>query len=120
MKNINASDDTASAVLLSTNVHCICKVKTYKSCDSQAEMEGKNFLITGAANGIGLAVTRVVLGAGARVVMADVDREAGQQRQQELRGQFGQRAALFLELDVREEESWRQVTTSRPVTATER
>ena len=83
-------------------------------------MEGKNFLITGGANGIGLAVTRVVLGAGARVVMADVDREAGQQRQQELRGQFGQRAALFLALDVREEESWRQVTTSRPVTATER
>ena len=83
-------------------------------------MEGKNFLITGAANGIGLAVTRVVLGAGARVVMADVDREAGQQRQQELRGQFGQPAALFLALDVREEESWRQVTTSRPGTATER
>ena len=46
-------------------------------------MEGKNFLITGAANGIGLAVTRVVLGAGARVVMADVDTEAGQQRQQD-------------------------------------
>ena len=61
------------AVLLSTNVHRICKVKTYKSCCSKAEMEGKNFLITGAANGIGLAVTRVVLGAGARVVMADVD-----------------------------------------------
>ena len=102
---------------MSTNVHRICKVKTYKSCCSQAEMEGKNFLITGAANGIGLAVTRVVLGAGARVVMADVDTEAGQQRQQELREQFGQRAALFLALDVREEENWRQVTTSSPVTA---
>ena len=54
---------------------------------------------------------------GAFSVITNLRMELFEALQQELREQFGQRAALFLALDVREEENWRQVTTSSPVTA---
>ena len=47
-------------------------------------MEGKNFLITGAANGIGLEYTRMVLRSGGRVVMTDINRDMGEARLMEL------------------------------------
>ena len=47
-------------------------------------MEGKNFLITGAANGIGLEYTRMVLRSGGRVVMTDINRDMGEARLKEL------------------------------------
>lgn len=39
-------------------------------------LKGKVAAITGAASGIGLATTRALLDAGAKVVMVDYDREA--------------------------------------------
>ena len=47
-------------------------------------MEDKNFLITGAANGIGLEYTRMVLRSGGRVVMTDINRDMGEARLKEL------------------------------------
>ena len=47
-------------------------------------MESKNFLITGAANGIGLEYTRMVLRSGGRVVMTDINRDMGEARLKEL------------------------------------
>ena len=47
-------------------------------------MEGKNFLITGAANGIGLEYTRMVLRSGGRVVMTDINKDMGEARLMEL------------------------------------
>jgi NAD(P)-dependent dehydrogenase (short-subunit alcohol dehydrogenase family) len=58
-------------------------------------------LVTGAASGIGAAVSRALVSEGARVVLADVDR-AGAER---LARELGQ-GALGLELDVRREEDW--------------
>ncbi|MFC4053230.1 SDR family oxidoreductase [Actinomadura syzygii] len=57
--------------------------------------DGKVALITGGAHGIGAAVARRLAGAGARVVLADVDAEAGGALAAELDG-------AFVRCDVRE------------------
>ncbi|MCW2915466.1 MAG: dehydrogenase [Actinomycetia bacterium] len=57
--------------------------------------EGKVALITGGSNGIGAAVARRLAGEGARVVLADVDVEAGTALAAELSG-------VFVRCDVRE------------------
>lgn len=64
-------------------------------------VEGKTAMVTGGASGIGAATTRRLLSEGARVVIADVQEEAGQ----ELASELGN-AALFLKLDVSSEEDW--------------
>ncbi|MEU5993745.1 SDR family NAD(P)-dependent oxidoreductase [Spirillospora sp. NPDC047418] len=56
---------------------------------------GKVALITGGSNGIGAAVARRLAGAGARVVLADVDAAAGDALAEELDG-------AFVRCDVRE------------------
>ncbi|MCW2885435.1 MAG: dehydrogenase [Streptosporangiaceae bacterium] len=57
--------------------------------------EGKVALITGGSNGIGAAVARRLSGAGAKVVLADVDVDAGTALAAELNG-------VFVRCDVRE------------------
>lgn len=42
------------------------------------QIQGKTFLITGAGSGLGAACARELAGAGANVVIADVNREAGE------------------------------------------
>ena len=44
----------------------------------------KNYLVTGGANGIGLELVRMALRAGGRVVITDVNVEAGISREREL------------------------------------
>jgi len=56
------------------------------------------FLITGAASGLGAAVARMVAGGGGRVVLADLNREAGVA----LAGELGE-AARFAPTDVTSE-----------------
>lgn len=66
-----------------------------------ARMDGKNVLVTGAARGIGLAVAERMIEAGARVMLSDIDAEAGESQARRL----GERAA-FLVHDVTEACRW--------------
>ena len=65
-------------------------------------VEGKTAMITGGASGIGAATAQHLVREGARVVIADLQEEAGQK----LAKQLGD-AAVFLKLDVSSEEDWK-------------
>jgi 3-hydroxybutyrate dehydrogenase len=58
------------------------------------EMAGKVALVTGAASGIGLAISRDFAEHGVRVTLADIDRERGQAAASELAG------ARFVQADM--------------------
>ena len=66
-------------------------------------VEDKVALITGAASGVGKADALLLAAEGARVVLADVNREAGQALADEIGAQ-----ALFVELDVAEQAHWQR------------
>jgi 3(or 17)beta-hydroxysteroid dehydrogenase len=63
-------------------------------------VEGKVVLVTGAASGLGLACARRLAQEGARVVMGDVARDAGEAAAAEIEG------ADFAYLDVTSESAW--------------
>jgi 3alpha(or 20beta)-hydroxysteroid dehydrogenase len=65
-------------------------------------LAGKHALITGGAQGIGEAIARRFVAAGARVVISDIQTEKGTAVANSLGG-----AARFARLDVTSEESWR-------------
>src|SRR3954452_5143277 len=65
------------------------------------EIAGSSALITGGASGLGAATARRLAGLGARVVIADLNCEAGLALGQEL-------GARFVETDVAEDASMRQ------------
>ena len=66
----------------------------------------KNFLITGAAAGIGLEYTRLMLREGGKVVMTDINAELGTEQEKQLRAEFGDSQVLFVKLDLRSEAEW--------------
>ena len=63
------------------------------------QIDGSVFIVTGGASGLGAATTRMLVAAGARVVIADVNRAAGEG----LAAQLGD-AARFVATDVTREE----------------
>ena len=65
-------------------------------------VKDKVIVVTGAASGLGLADTRVLTREGARVVMTDIDPEAGQAQADDL-------GATFFPQDVSDETSWESV-----------
>jgi NAD(P)-dependent dehydrogenase (short-subunit alcohol dehydrogenase family) len=71
---------------------------------SRRRLEGKVALITGAAQGIGEEVAIVLAGAGALVVITDIQEAKGQK----IVSKIGP-SALYLQLDVRREENWKLV-----------
>jgi 3alpha(or 20beta)-hydroxysteroid dehydrogenase len=71
------------------------------------EHDGSTVLITGASAGVGEQIARVFHREGARVILTDVNKDAGA----EVAAQLGDRA-LFLPLDVTEEQSWQQTIAS--------
>ncbi|MFZ6047686.1 SDR family oxidoreductase [Pseudomonas sp. CR3202] len=66
-------------------------------------VQDKVVLITGAASGVGKADALLLAAEGARVVLGDIDREGGQA----LAAEIGANA-LFVELDVAEEQHWQR------------
>ena len=64
------------------------------------EIAGKVFLVTGAGSGLGAATARALAAAGAKVVLADVNRESGDS----LAGEIGANAC-FVATDVADEAS---------------
>jgi NAD(P)-dependent dehydrogenase (short-subunit alcohol dehydrogenase family) len=65
-------------------------------------LQGKVFLITGAGSGLGAATARMAVGGGAKVVVADVNRDGGKAIAAELGAD-----ARFVECDVSNEASGR-------------
>ncbi len=70
-------------------------------------MQGRTAIVTGAAGGLGRAISRRLAENGATVVMTDIDAAAGTEAAAELREHGCQTA--FLPHDVAEEESWESV-----------
>src|SRR5437763_12837767 len=66
------------------------------------ELNGKVAVVTGGAMGIGLAVAQAMSEAGAQVVVADRDSEAGKQAALDVRG-------LFVRADVSEDDELRRM-----------
>jgi 3(or 17)beta-hydroxysteroid dehydrogenase len=64
-------------------------------------LDGKVALISGAARGIGAETARLMIGAGAKVVIGDVLDERGRETARALGD-----AALYVHLDVTSDESW--------------
>jgi len=64
------------------------------------EIKGKIFVVTGAGSGLGAASARVLVEAGGKVVLADLNRDAGEK----LAAEFGDNAR-FVETDVANEAS---------------
>lgn len=64
------------------------------------QIKDKVFLVTGAGSGLGAATARTLAEAGAKVVLADLNRDAGEKLAAELGN-----AAIFVETDVANEAS---------------
>lgn len=66
-----------------------------------SRLAGKTAIVTGGANGMGAATVRLFVEHGARVVIGDLQDEAGQALADELGD-----AAVFVHMDVSKEEDW--------------
>jgi NAD(P)-dependent dehydrogenase (short-subunit alcohol dehydrogenase family) len=64
------------------------------------QLKDRGFLVTGGSSGLGAACVRLLAGAGARVVIADLNAEAGDKLAKELGG-----ATRFVRTDVTDEAS---------------
>ena len=70
-------------------------------------LQDKSAIVTGGARGIGAAIATAFVAEGARVVIADVDVEAGEGLAKAL-------GATFLELDVASEAGWEGLSLAHP------
>uniref|UniRef100_A0A3B4ZF62 15-hydroxyprostaglandin dehydrogenase [NAD(+)] n=1 Tax=Stegastes partitus TaxID=144197 RepID=A0A3B4ZF62_9TELE len=67
-------------------------------------LNGKSAVVTGAAMGIGRAITEILLQNGAQVALLDVNKTAGESLMEELNKQYGADRTLFLSCNVESEE----------------
>lgn len=68
------------------------------------DVAGKTAFVTGGASGLGLAMGRALAGAGARVILADIDPAGAEAAAADLRA--GGAEAIGLQLDVADEAAW--------------
>src|SRR5581483_4266763 len=69
-------------------------------------LAGKVAIVTGGASGIGAAAVRLFLGEGAKVVIADRDKSAGEALQRDLAAAG---AVRFFEIDVTDARRWEEL-----------
>uniref|UniRef100_A0A3Q0S1G8 Zgc:56585 n=1 Tax=Amphilophus citrinellus TaxID=61819 RepID=A0A3Q0S1G8_AMPCI len=67
-------------------------------------LNGKTAVVTGAALGIGKAVTEILLQTGAKVALLDINESAGKTLKEALNKQYGQERTLFFKCNVESEE----------------
>ncbi|XP_059207596.1 15-hydroxyprostaglandin dehydrogenase [NAD(+)]-like isoform X1 [Centropristis striata] len=70
-------------------------------------LNGKTAVVTGAAMGIGKAITEILLKNGAKVVLFDVNETAGKSLKEALDKEYGQERTLFLNCNVESEEQFK-------------
>lgn len=73
------------------------------------KLANKTAIVTGAGSGLGRAIAKDFAHEGARVVVADIDREAGEMTSQDIRSASGE--ASFVSVDVSSYESVESVVT---------
>lgn len=66
----------------------------------------KKIFITGAAQGLGAAIARACAGEGAKVALADINRNGVETLARDLNDKHGAGAAHWFELDVTREDQW--------------
>jgi len=66
----------------------------------------RNFLVTGGAQGIGLAYCRTILTGGGNVFFTDINEEQGEKTQEILVKEFGKTRVGFCKQDVTDEAGW--------------
>ncbi|HEY0950109.1 glucose 1-dehydrogenase [Nocardioides sp.] len=71
-----------------------------------ARLDGKVAIVTGGAMGQGAGISRAFVAEGARVVIADIAKDAGQELADSLCQIFGNDAAHFAHHDVSDQASW--------------
>ncbi len=79
-------------------------------------MSGKVVVVTGAAQGFGLGITRELLAEGAQVVLADLNLELASRNAAELCATYGEHRAVAVGVDVADEAS--QLAAAATVVAT--
>ena len=71
-------------------------------------LEGKTAIVTGGASGIGRAICEVFAAEGARVAIADIDAEGGEETRRRIAAAGG--SAMFIETDVASEADAKRMT----------
>lgn len=72
-------------------------------------LAGKTAVVTGAGGGIGYEAARALIWLGARVVIAEIQEQAGKSAEENLSKEFGSGLALFVQTDVGDEASVRRL-----------
>ncbi|XP_005923198.1 15-hydroxyprostaglandin dehydrogenase [NAD(+)] [Haplochromis burtoni] len=67
-------------------------------------LNGKTAVVTGAALGIGKAITEILLQNGAKVTLLDINETAGKTLEEALNKQYGEKRSLFFKCNVQSEE----------------
>jgi 3(or 17)beta-hydroxysteroid dehydrogenase len=75
--------------------------------DKMGRVEGKVAVVTGAARGLGKAISQLLAKEGAKVAVTDILEDVGQETAEEIRREGGK--AIFLKHDVASEDSWCEV-----------
>jgi NAD(P)-dependent dehydrogenase (short-subunit alcohol dehydrogenase family) len=66
--------------------------------DMERTLEGRAIIVTGAGGGIGRAASLIFAGAGARVVVSDIDAASGDETVKQISNQGG--TAMFVKTDI--------------------